>query len=159
MYSVLTTLIHRLGSGAVDGAEVIPWSCPIPSFGDPYRSRVGTLGINPSNREFVDRYGNELEGTARRLHTLHSVTVPRAVWNFEWSLKGRILPGTFAENQAAINSPRSRPSSPLHTHCVSPSPFNIPSVLLYPLSVLYLILLLPIVRSVQLLVCGIPLNR
>ena len=65
-------------------------------------------------------------------------------------------PGTFAENQAAINSPRSRPSSPLHTHCVSPSPFNIPSVLLYPLSVLYLILLLPIVRSVQLLVCGIP---
>ena len=88
-----------------------------------------------------------------------TVTVPRAVWNFEWSLKGRILPGTFAENQAAINSPRSRPSSPLHTHCVSPSPFNIPSVLLYPLSVLYLILLLPIVRSVQLLVCGIPLNR
>ena len=73
MYPVLTTLIYRLGTGAVDGAEVIPWSCPIPSFGDPYQSKVATLGINPSNREFVDRYGNELEGTSRRLHTLHSL--------------------------------------------------------------------------------------
>jgi hypothetical protein len=42
-------------------------------FGDLSASRVATLGLNPSNREFVDEFGNELEGASRRFHTLASL--------------------------------------------------------------------------------------
>jgi hypothetical protein len=42
-------------------------------FGDLSTSRVATMGLNPSNREFVDESGNELEGSARRFHTLNSL--------------------------------------------------------------------------------------
>jgi len=73
MYSPLTTLIDRLDSSAISATNVIRWSCPIPSFGDLSRSRVATLGLNPSNREFVDESGNELEGASRRFHTLSSL--------------------------------------------------------------------------------------
>jgi hypothetical protein len=73
MYSTLTTLIDRLDSSAVLGTNVIKWGCPVPSFGDLSRSKVATLGLNPSNREFVDEAGNELEGPSRRFHTLTSL--------------------------------------------------------------------------------------
>jgi hypothetical protein len=73
MYSTLITLIDRLDSSAVAGADVIRWGCPVPSFGNISNSRVATLGINPSNREFVDESGNELQGTSRRFHTLNSL--------------------------------------------------------------------------------------
>ena len=73
MYSALTTLLDRLDSDAVSGTDIIPWGCPVPSFGDLSSPRVATLGINPSNREFVDECGNELQGTFRRFHTLDSL--------------------------------------------------------------------------------------
>lgn len=73
MHTTLTTLIDRLDSGAVSGAGVISWGCPVPSFGDLSRSTVATLGLNPSNREFVDESGNELDGLARRFPTLKSL--------------------------------------------------------------------------------------
>lgn len=73
MYTTLATLIERLDSGKVADAAVINWGCPIPSFGDLQSSRVATLGLNPSNREFVDVTGNELEGSLRRFHTLRSL--------------------------------------------------------------------------------------
>jgi hypothetical protein len=73
MHSTLTTLIDRLDSSAVSGTNVIPWGCPVPSFGDLPSSRVATLGLNPSNREFVDELGNELQGASRRFHTLRSL--------------------------------------------------------------------------------------
>lgn len=75
MYSALTTLIDRLDSPAVRRSNVIPWGCPVPSFGDLTTSRVATLGLNPSNREFMDELGNELEGTSRRFHTLRSLSL------------------------------------------------------------------------------------
>ena len=53
--------------------NVIPWSCPVPSFGDLHTAKLATLGLNPSNREFVDGSGSELVGTARRFHTLSSL--------------------------------------------------------------------------------------
>ncbi|MBZ5523718.1 MAG: hypothetical protein LAP21_15900 [Acidobacteriia bacterium] len=53
--------------------DVIKWGCPVPSFGDISRSRVATLGLNPSNREFVDEMGDELQGELRRFHTLKSL--------------------------------------------------------------------------------------
>lgn len=73
MYSPLTTLIDRLDSSVLSSTNVIRWSCPVPSFGDLSKSRVATLGLNPSNREFVDELGKELEGSSRRFHTLGSL--------------------------------------------------------------------------------------
>ena len=66
MHSALATLIDRLDSPAVLETEVIPWGSPVPSFGDLSISRVATLGLNPSNREFVDESGGELQGPLRR---------------------------------------------------------------------------------------------
>jgi hypothetical protein len=73
MHSTLATLIDRLDSPAVSRTDVIPWGCPVPSFGDLSTSRVATLGLNPSNREFVDESGQELQGASRRFHTLSSL--------------------------------------------------------------------------------------
>jgi hypothetical protein len=73
MYTVLITLIDRLDSNAVSDANVIQWGCPVPSFGDLSNSQVATVGLNPSNREFVDEAGNELQGPSRRFHTLKSL--------------------------------------------------------------------------------------
>lgn len=73
MHTILTTLIDRLDSRVPSGAEVIMWGCPVPSFGDLNTARVATLGLNPSNREFVDERGEELQGISRRFHTLRSL--------------------------------------------------------------------------------------
>jgi len=70
---MLSTLVTRLDNIALHGTNVIPWSCPVPSFGDLSRSKIATLGLNPSNREFVDESGNELDGPSRRFHTLKSL--------------------------------------------------------------------------------------
>jgi hypothetical protein len=66
-------LLNELRDGSLQSAGVIPWSCPVPSFGDARRATVATLGLNPSNREFVDAEGEELDGGNRRFHTLRSL--------------------------------------------------------------------------------------
>ena len=76
MHTTLTTLIDRLDSSATSESGVIHWGAPVPSFGDLATSHVATLGLNPSNREFVDEAGSELQGTARRFHTLNSLGLP-----------------------------------------------------------------------------------
>ncbi len=73
MHTALATLIDRLDSPAVSGTDVIKWGSPVLSFGDLSTSRVATLGLNPSNREFVDELGDELQGPLRRFHTLMSL--------------------------------------------------------------------------------------
>jgi len=73
MNSTLPTLIDRLNNPAIAHAQVIPWSSPVPSFGDPSNAVIATLGLNPSNREFVDDFGAELDGANRRFHTLKSL--------------------------------------------------------------------------------------
>lgn len=75
MHSTLTTLINRLDSPTASEADVISWGCPVPSFGDLLSSKIATLGLNPSNREFVDELGNELEGKSRRFHSLRSLGI------------------------------------------------------------------------------------
>lgn len=69
----LAALINRLDDPVLRDSAVIRWGAPIPSFGDLFAARVATVGLNPSNREFVDELGNELEGTSRRFHTLSSL--------------------------------------------------------------------------------------
>jgi hypothetical protein len=77
MNGLLSTLISLLGEESLADANVIPWSCPVPAFGDPSRATVASLGLNPSNREFVDGSGRELDGANRRFHTLSSLRLPR----------------------------------------------------------------------------------
>ncbi len=73
MHTVLTTLINRLESPGICGTDVIRWGAPVPSFGDLTRAAVATVGLNPSDREFLDDTGIELEGIHRRFHTLKSL--------------------------------------------------------------------------------------
>jgi hypothetical protein len=53
--------------------DVVSWASPVPYFGEISRARVATIGINPSNLEFVDDRGKALLGEQRRLETLNSL--------------------------------------------------------------------------------------
>lgn len=77
MDATLSALIRQLGQNDLSSTKVIPWSSPVPSFGDVSSARVATLGLNPSNREFVDQSGRELIGPSRRFHTLGSLGLAR----------------------------------------------------------------------------------
>lgn len=59
--------------------NVIPWSSPVPFFGDISNSKLATVGLNPSNREFLDVAGIELHGGLRRFHTHRSFEIQN--WN------------------------------------------------------------------------------
>ena len=71
-HGILRKMVKQLANGVLQETDVISWACPVPSFGDP-DSRVATLGLNPSLREFVDSHGRPLRGDSRRLHTLESL--------------------------------------------------------------------------------------
>ncbi len=73
VFSSLATLVSRMEESAARDAQVIPWGCPVPTFGDVTRAKVASLGLNPSSREFVDEQGQELLGSNRRFHTLRSL--------------------------------------------------------------------------------------
>lgn len=73
MIPALKNLLQRLDNPEIAQTGVIYWGSPVPAFGDLLSSRVATLGLNPSNREFVDLAGNELIGPSRRFHTLNSL--------------------------------------------------------------------------------------
>lgn len=75
MKDELSILIDRLSSPEILKSDVIPWATPVPSFGNLSKSKIATLGLNPSDKEFVDNYGNELEGTKRRFQTLKSLGI------------------------------------------------------------------------------------
>jgi hypothetical protein len=68
-----TTSLLRLARGDVDAQPVMGWTCPVPYFGRLRHATLATLGINPSNREFVDGTGQELDGDSRRFPTLGSL--------------------------------------------------------------------------------------
>jgi hypothetical protein len=70
MKHIVRTMLKRLESSCHD--ELISWASPVPCFGDLQHASVATLGINPSNREFVDDEGEELTNRDRRFHTLNS---------------------------------------------------------------------------------------
>jgi len=73
MYKELELLFKRMAEPQLQDAGLIAWGCPIPSFGNLLSAKLATIGLNPSNREFVDRIGNELQGDDRRFHTLKSL--------------------------------------------------------------------------------------
>jgi len=61
----------------IEYAKIIPWSTPVYSFGNIQNSKLATLGINPSNREFENLKGEELVGYNRRFHTLNSLNISK----------------------------------------------------------------------------------
>ena len=77
MNQALSLLLKRHSDVCSASSNVIEWSAPVPVFGDPVKARVATLGLNPSNREFVDQNGTELSGKYRRFHTLTSLGLQR----------------------------------------------------------------------------------
>lgn len=71
----LEPMLGVMTSHKVRDSSIIPWSAPVPSFGDPEAAQVATLGLNPSNKEFVDNLGQELDGSIRRFPTLASLAL------------------------------------------------------------------------------------
>ena len=55
---------------APSDCSVVPLSTPVVSFGDPSKARVATLGINPSDKEFLDNRGALLVGSEQRFANL-----------------------------------------------------------------------------------------
>jgi hypothetical protein len=53
--------------------EIVEWACPVPYFGDPKRAAVATVGINPSNKEFVGDDHEPLVGLQQRLPSRHAL--------------------------------------------------------------------------------------
>lgn len=56
-------------------ASTVKDSLPVLFFGDLFSARVATIGINPSDREYLDAHGSELAEMARRFETLSSLDV------------------------------------------------------------------------------------
>lgn len=75
MYSSMARLLELLASQSYE-STVIGWAGPVPFFGELSAAKVATVGINPSNLEFVSSGGAELDEEARRLHTLTSLGIP-----------------------------------------------------------------------------------
>lgn len=74
-FEVKDKLQTLLASNELLNCEVITWASPIVAFGDYKRSHIATVGLNPSNREFLDIRGNELKGNNKRFHTLSSLNI------------------------------------------------------------------------------------
>jgi hypothetical protein len=68
-------LINLIEAPSLASSKIIHWGAPIPSFGNIDDSKVATLGLNPSNREFVNVQGVELDGDERRFHSLKSLGI------------------------------------------------------------------------------------
>lgn len=72
MLGTIADLTGQLATNSLP-SHVVKWAAPVPFFGQLERSRVATVGINPSNLEFLDNSGKALAGTDRRLETLISL--------------------------------------------------------------------------------------
>ncbi|MFL6676357.1 MAG: hypothetical protein ACJ8LG_24090 [Massilia sp.] len=70
---LLRNLTARLDDKGIEELRIISWACPVPFFGNLDAARVATVGLNPSNREFVSADGVELDCTDRRFPTLTSL--------------------------------------------------------------------------------------
>jgi hypothetical protein len=65
-------LLAMLGNSRLPTLGAIPWASPVISFGSPLTSTVATVGLNPSNLEFVDAAGVPLE-PHNRFETLRTL--------------------------------------------------------------------------------------
>jgi hypothetical protein len=75
MINEVVDLVERMKDADLAELDIIAWGSPVPSFGNLLNSRIATLGLNPSNKEFLDDRGAELSGIERRFHTLKSLGI------------------------------------------------------------------------------------
>lgn len=73
VYGTFAQLLREIDTLNNQAASILETCAPVPFFGDIESSRAATVGINPSNREFVDAAGSELDGHERRFHTTSSL--------------------------------------------------------------------------------------
>jgi hypothetical protein len=73
LYGEIASFIDRLDDPRLIESSVLGWACPVPFFGQLDGATVATVGINPSNREFLAEDGTELPDVLRRLPTLRSL--------------------------------------------------------------------------------------
>ena len=66
-------LLSLLHGGLPAKLGGIPWASPVVSFGNPATSTVATLGLNPSNLEFMDAAGRRLVAPHHRFESLMSL--------------------------------------------------------------------------------------
>jgi hypothetical protein len=66
-------IINMIRRSAPKDCNVVQNSTPVVSFGDFRKARVATLGINPSDREFLDTHGRLLVSDEQRLPTTISI--------------------------------------------------------------------------------------
>jgi hypothetical protein len=75
MTQILSDLLNNYIDDEFLSSQIIPWASPILAFGNPLTARLATLGLNPSNKEFVDKSGIELSGFNKRFETLNSLDI------------------------------------------------------------------------------------
>lgn len=93
MHNTIRKLLGYYKQSKFLSTGIIPWSCPVPVFGDLATSKVATLGINPSNKEFLDNNGLELAGKQRRFHTLNSLGIKD--WDYASNEHIRMIIDTY----------------------------------------------------------------
>lgn len=76
---ILRKMVNFIPEKLLHTLDVINWAAPVPYFGDPCKATIATVGLNPSDREFVSAEGAELTGSLRRFHTLTSLGLTS--WN------------------------------------------------------------------------------
>ncbi|MEE4333710.1 hypothetical protein V2J70_09465 [Pseudomonas alliivorans] len=70
---ILRKMVSLISEKFLSRFDVINWAAPVPYFGDPCKAMMATVGLNPSDREFVNSEGDELTDSSRRFHTLTSL--------------------------------------------------------------------------------------
>ncbi len=72
-YAAMATLVRALHDQDAGNVTIIEWACPVPYFGRLSCARIATVGINPSNKEFVADDGAALLKERARLPTRRSL--------------------------------------------------------------------------------------
>ncbi|ARU28668.1 hypothetical protein [Cellvibrio sp. PSBB006] len=72
---IIKEMLAVISTDQMIKSEVIIEGAPIISFGHIGKSKIATMGLNPSDQEFYDSKGVELDGIARRFHTLKSLDI------------------------------------------------------------------------------------
>ena len=77
MRNEISDVLKRLADPNIAELSVMQWASPILAFGNPLLSKIATLGLNPSDKEFIDDKGQELANNNRRFQTLKSLGISK----------------------------------------------------------------------------------
>jgi hypothetical protein len=66
---------ERVRRAPPSDVPVVSGAPPVVCFGDVEQAKVATLGLNPSDKEYLDNNGDELSGDQRRFETVKSLEI------------------------------------------------------------------------------------